>query len=254
MMKVTFLGTGTSTGVPMIGCNCSVCISADFRDKRLRSSVHIAVEGRSFVIDTTPDFRQQMLRANIRRVDAILFTHQHKDHTAGLDDVRAFNFHQQADMPIYGTKPVLEQIKQEFAYIFAEHKYPGIPSIELKYIENEPFSIENINITPIEVLHHKLPVLGFRIQDFTYITDANYISEEELHKIKGTKYLVLNALQKTPHISHFTLAQALEMIEKLQPEQAFLTHISHKMGRHADVSKELPANVQIAYDNLEIIC
>jgi phosphoribosyl 1,2-cyclic phosphate phosphodiesterase len=254
MMKVTFLGTGTSTGVPMIGCNCSVCISADFRDKRLRSSVHIAVEGRSFVIDTTPDFRQQMLRANIRRVDAILFTHQHKDHTAGLDDVRAFNFHQQADMPIYGTKPVLEQIKQEFAYIFAEHKYPGIPSIELKYIENEPFSIENINITPIEVLHHKLPVLGFRIQDFTYITDANYISEEELHKIKGTKYLVLNALQKTPHISHFTLAQALEMIEKLQPEQAFLTHISHKMGRHADVSKELPANVQIAYDDLEIIC
>jgi phosphoribosyl 1,2-cyclic phosphate phosphodiesterase len=254
MMKVTFLGTGTSTGVPMIGCGCSVCTSADFRDKRLRSSVHIAIEGRSFVIDTTPDFRQQMLRANIRRVDAILFTHQHKDHTAGLDDVRAFNFHQQADMPIYGTKSVLEQIKQEFAYIFAEHKYPGIPSIELKYIENEPFSIENIAITPIEVLHHKLPVLGFRLQDFTYITDANYIGEEEMQKIKGTRYLVLNALQKMPHISHFTLAQALEIIEKLQPEQAFLTHLSHKMGRHADVSKELPANVQIAYDGLEVVC
>jgi phosphoribosyl 1,2-cyclic phosphate phosphodiesterase len=254
MMKVTFLGTGTSTGVPMIGCDCSVCTSADFRDKRLRSSVHIAVEGRSFVIDTTPDFRQQMLRANIRRVDAILFTHQHKDHTAGLDDVRAFNFHQQADMPIYGTKSVLEQIKKEFEYIFAEHKYPGIPSIELKYIENEPFSIENIAVTPIEVLHYKLPVLGFRLQDFTYITDANYISEEEMQKIKGSKYLVLNALQKVPHISHFTLAQALEIIEKLQPEQAFLTHLSHKMGRHADVSKELPANVQIAYDGLEVIC
>jgi phosphoribosyl 1,2-cyclic phosphate phosphodiesterase len=251
-MVVTFLGTGTSQGIPVIACNCEVCRSLDFRDKRLRVSVHIAVQGKSFVIDTGPDFRQQMLRERINHLDAILFTHEHKDHTAGLDDVRAYNFKQQQDMPIYGRRQVLEQIQREFAYAFAEKRYPGIPIITMNEIENQPFEVEGVLVRPIDVLHFKLPVFGFRIGDFSYITDINFISEQELEKVKGSKVVVLGALQKTSHLSHYTLEQALAVLEKLQPNTAYLTHMSHKMGKHANVEAELPPNVFLAYDGLKV--
>lgn len=251
-MVVTFLGTGTSQGVPVIACNCEVCSSLDFRDKRLRVSVHIAVQGKSFVIDTGPDFRQQMLRERINHLDAILFTHEHKDHTAGLDDVRAYNFKQQSDMPVYARKQVLEQIQREFAYAFAEKRYPGIPIITMNEIENQPFEVEGVLFRPIDVMHFKLPVFGFRIGDFSYITDTNFISEQELEKVKGSKVVVLGALQKTSHLSHYTLEQALAVLEKLQPTTAYLTHMSHKMGKHADVEAELPPNVFLAYDGLKV--
>lgn len=251
-MVVTFLGTGTSQGIPVIACNCEVCRSLDFRDKRLRVSVHIAVQGKSFVIDTGPDFRQQMLRERINHLDAILFTHEHKDHTAGLDDVRAYNFKQQRDMPVYGRKQVLEQIQREFAYAFAEKRYPGIPIITMNEIENQPFEVEGVLVRPIDVLHFKLPVFGFRIGDFSYITDINFISEQELEKVKGSKVVVLGALQKTSHLSHYTLDQALAVLDKLRPNTAYLTHMSHKMGKHADVEAELPPHVFLAYDGLKV--
>jgi len=251
-MKITFLGTGTSTGIPYIGCDCEVCTSTDLRDKRLRSSIHIEVDGKSLVIDSSPDFRQQMLRANIRTLDAILFTHEHKDHTAGLDDIRAYNALLKKDIPIYARLHVLEQLKREFAYIFSEIKYPGIPSIETHIIENKPFLIDTLCITPIEVIHYKLPVFGFRIYDFTYITDASFISDEEIEKIKGSKVVVINALRKEEHISHFNLAQALAVLEKINAPQAYLTHLSHHMGKHAITSTELPSNVQLAYDTLVV--
>ncbi len=251
-MVVTFLGTGTSQGIPVIACNCEVCRSLDFRDKRLRVSIHIAVQGKSFVIDTGPDFRQQMLRERINHLDAILFTHEHKDHTAGLDDVRAYNFKQQRDMPVYGRKQVLEQIQREFAYAFAEKRYPGIPIITMNEIENQPFEVEGVLVRPIDVLHFKLPVFGFRIGDFSYITDINFISEQELEKVKGSKVVVLGALQKTSHLSHYTLDQALAVLDKLRPNTAYLTHMSHKMGKHADVEAELPPHVFLAYDGLKV--
>ena len=203
-------------------------------------------------MDTGPDFRQQMLRERIMKLDAILYTHEHKDHTAGLDDVRSFNFSQRKDMPIYGRQRVIEQIKTEFAYAFAEVKYPGVPRIDTNEIENRPFSVEGIEILPIEVLHHKLPVFGFRIQDFTYITDANYISDKEIEKIKGTRVLVLNALQITEHISHFTLDEAVGMARRIGAEQTYFTHISHKLGLHAAVSSELPEGMALAYDGLKV--
>jgi len=254
-VKVTFLGTGTSQGVPVIGCDCEVCTSLDFRDKRLRTSVHLEVGQKSIVIDTGPDFRQQMLNARVKHLHAVVFTHQHKDHTAGLDDIRPFFFRQgMKDVPVYARKEVIEQLRKEFAYIFSEKKYPGVPSIQVHEIDNKPFQIEGIPFLPIEALHYKLPVFGFRVGDFTYITDANFIAEEELEKAKGSQILVLNALQKTDHISHFTLAQALEIIERLQPEKAYLTHLSHRMGTHAQVEAELPENVKIAYDGLVLNC
>ena len=251
-MNITFLGTGTSQGVPVIACACEVCHSLDYRDKRLRVAVHIEVEGKSFVIDTGPDFRQQMLRERISSLDAILFTHEHKDHTAGLDDVRAYNFYQQRDMPVFAREQVLQQLKQEFAYAFTEKKYPGIPQISLNTIVNEPFLIEGVKVIPIEGIHYKLPVFGFRIGDFTYLTDLNYISEQELKKVKGTKVLVVGALQKQKHLSHFNLEEALDLIAVIHPEKAFLTHISHRMGLHREVEEELPANVKLAYDGLRI--
>jgi phosphoribosyl 1,2-cyclic phosphate phosphodiesterase len=251
---ITFLGTGTSQGVPVIACHCAVCESLDFRDKRLRTSVHIEVEGKSLIVDSGPDFRQQVLRERIEKLDALLYTHQHKDHTAGMDDVRGFNFHQRRDMPIYGTEPVIAQLKQEFAYVFAEKKYPGVPHITVNEIDGKStFEAEGVEITPIQVMHYKLPVLGFRIQDFTYITDANFISEEEKAKAVGSKVLVLNALQKEEHISHFNLEQALALIEELKPEKAYLTHISHRMGRHGEINEQLPENVELAYDGLKIM-
>lgn len=251
-MKITFLGTGTSQGVPVIACDCEVCRSVDYRDKRLRVSVHIQVDGKSLIIDSGPDFRQQVLRERITTLDALLFTHEHKDHTAGMDDVRSFNFKQQKDMPIYARYEVIEQLKQEFSYVFADKKYPGVPRVQINEIGNAPFFAEGIEVTPIEVLHYQLPVFGFRIGDFTYITDANQISEVEMDKIAGSKVIVLNALQMEPHISHFTLPQALEILDKLRPEQAFLTHISHRLGLHAEVEKTLPPYVKIAYDGLKV--
>lgn len=251
-MKVTLLGTGTSQGVPVINCDCAVCRSLDYRDKRLRVSVWIQVDGKSLVIDTGPDFRQQMLRARVHQLDAVLFTHQHKDHTAGLDDVRAFNFSQKKDMPLYGRPEVLDQIKSEFSYAFAENRYPGTPRLQLLPIENKPFEVEGVTVTPIEVMHHKLPVYGFRIGDLSYITDANYISETELKKLAGTKILILDALQREDHLSHFTLAQALALIARLNIPQTYLTHLSHRMGKHEEVEKELPEVVNLGYDGLQI--
>lgn len=251
-MNITFLGTGTSQGVPVIGCSCAVCQSLDFRDKRLRTSLHLEVGGTSIVFDTGPDFRQQALRERIGHLDAIVFTHEHKDHTAGLDDVRAYNFRQQKDMPIYAHPRVLNQLKQEFSYAFAEHKYPGVPLLEVHEIENAPFNINGTTLLPIQVFHYKLPVFGFRIGDFTYITDANAIPEAEKKKVIGSKVLVLNALQQQPHISHFTLEEAIAMADELGAEQTYFIHMSHRMGQHEEVSKLLPKGMALAHDGLKI--
>jgi phosphoribosyl 1,2-cyclic phosphate phosphodiesterase len=251
-LKVTLLGTGTSQGVPVIGCHCEVCRSVDYRDNRLRVSVHLQVNGKSFIIDSGPDFRQQALRERIRTLDALIFTHEHKDHTAGLDDIRAYNFSQHKDMPLYGEERVLEQLKREFAYIFSGVQYPGIPRVQLNPISEEPFEIEGVEFIPIRVKHYKLPVLGFRVGDFTYITDANFISEEEMDKVRGSKVIVLGALRKEPHISHFSLQEAIDVLTELKPEKAYLTHISHLMGLHHEVELELPDFIRLGYDGLQI--
>lgn len=253
-MRLSFLGTGTSQGVPVIGCDCVVCSSLDFRDKRLRTSVHIEVDGLSLVVDTGPDFRQQMLRERVRELDAVLYTHEHKDHTGGMDEIRTFNFRQKKDMPVYGEERVINQLKQEFSYIFAENKYPGAPSVSVNIIENSPFFIKDTEVIPIRGVHRKLPVLGFRIKDLAYITDMNFISEEEKEKLKNCKVLILNALQKEEHISHFTLSQAIELAEELNPETTYFTHMSHKMGKHELVQAELPETINLAYDGLKIEC
>ncbi len=249
-LKITFLGTGTSQGVPVIACNCEVCLSTDKKDKRTRSSILISYNDKNIVVDTGPDFREQMLRENVQNLEAVLFTHEHKDHLAGMDDVRAFNFKSKQDMPVYANKRVIEALKREFHYVFAEIKYPGVPEIMINQIDFSSFNLFGKNIVPIEVMHHKLPVTCFRIDNFTYITDANFISKEEKKKIFGTEYLVINALRKEKHISHFTLDEALELIQEINPKKAYLTHISHLLGKHEDVSKELPNNVEIAYDGL----
>ncbi|SDL03541.1 phosphoribosyl 1,2-cyclic phosphate phosphodiesterase [Catalinimonas alkaloidigena] len=236
----------------MIGCDCEVCRSLDFRDKRLRTSVHLAVGGKSLVIDTGPDFRQQMLRERIKSLDAVLFTHEHRDHTAGLDDVRPFNFMQGRDMPLYGRRSVLNQLTQDFAYAFSENPYPGVPRLRLHEIDHAPFEVEGIAVTPIEVFHHKLPVFGFRLGDFTYITDASEIAEAEKEKIRGSRVLVINALQEEPHISHFTLQEAIALMEELAPEQGYFTHISHRLGLYREVAPRLPAFVELAYDGLVV--
>lgn len=251
-MNITFLGTGTSQGVPVIGCNCEVCSSVDYRDKRLRSSIHIQTKDVSLVIDTGPDFRQQMLRENIQHVDAILFTHAHRDHTAGLDDVRAYNFKQNINMPVYGMSETLTQIQSDFAYIFGPDNYPGLPRLTLFPITAAPFTLRGLEIIPLPVLHLKLPVLGFRIGTFAYITDANFIPDETLDKLRGIKNLALNALQREPHISHFNLEEAIGMARKINPEKAWFTHISHKLGTQRNVEKDLPAGMALAYDGLSI--
>lgn len=252
-MKVTFLGTGTSQGVPLIACSCAVCLSANSRDKRLRTSILIQSEGTHVVIDSGPDFRQQMLRSGIQHLDALVFTHGHKDHIAGMDDIRGFNFRMKKAVDVYCTESVEQQLHREFAYIFAETRYPGIPEIQLHRIHNDVFfAVRNLRIQPIEVLHYKLPVLGFRINDFVYITDANYISPDEIEKIKGCKVMVLNALRKEKHVSHFTLDEALRIIDEIKPESAYLTHLSHQMGLHDEVERELPKGVFLAYDGLTL--
>lgn len=251
-MIVTFLGTGTSQGVPVIGCTCHICTSLDYRDKRLRTSIHIEVDEQSFVVDTGPDFRQQMLREKIKQLDAVIFTHAHRDHTAGLDDVRAYNFMQSMDMPVYGSAEVLAQLKVEYAYAFADVKYPGIPRLLLNEINHNPFIVNQVNIIPLPVMHMKLPVLGFRIKNFSYITDANYIPDTTMELLKGTEVLVLNALQLEPHISHFNLEQAIATVEKIKPTKTYFTHISHKLDLHSIIERKLPHNISLAYDGLQI--
>lgn len=251
-MKITFLGTGTSQGVPMIACSCKVCTSENPKDKRLRSSILIQNHDLNIVVDTTPDFRYQMLRVGLKRLDAILITHSHKDHIAGMDDVRAFNYFQKKPVDIYATLPSQEVIKKEFSYAFAENKYPGIPEIRLHTIDSALFQVGGLPILPVGVLHYKMPVTGFRIDDFTYITDANYISEKEKEKIKGTKILVLNALRSEHHVSHFSLPEALALADELKVERAYFTHISHQLGLHDEVSSRLPKGRYLAYDGLTL--
>lgn len=253
-MKVTFLGTGTSQGVPVIGCTCEVCQSLDFRDKRLRSSILIEVSGQTFVIDTGPDFRQQMLREQVRRLDAVIFTHAHRDHTAGLDDVRAFNFLHEMEMPVYGSQQVLDQLKVEYAYAFVGKYYPGIPRLALTTIDHRQFEVNGVSFLPLPVMHLHLPVLGFRIGNFSYITDAKFIPDETIEKLKGTELLVLNALQREQHISHFNLSEALDMVKTIRPRHTYFTHISHRMGLQSDVEKELPDHVSLAFDGLKLDC
>jgi len=252
-MKVTFLGTGTSQGVPVIACNCEVCLSADKRDNRLRTSILIETADKTIVVDSGPDFRYQLLREKVKDLDAVLFTHEHKDHIAGLDDIRPFNYLLHKIIDVYATDRVQTALKREFYYIFAETKYHGLPQINLHTVTNgEEFKIGESTIIPFEVMHHLLPITGYRVGDFTYITDAKTISEASFEKIKGSKVLVLNALQKEPHISHFTLGEAIAFAERVGAETAYLTHISHNLGKHADVEKDLPSNIRLAYDGLKI--
>jgi phosphoribosyl 1,2-cyclic phosphate phosphodiesterase len=252
-LKITFLGTGTSSGVPMIGCSCVVCTSTNKKDKRLRSSILVQSATTTFVVDTTPDFRYQMLRAEVKKMDAVLFTHSHKDHIAGLDDIRGFNFFQQKAMHIYADVNTQAAIKREFFYAFADDKYPGVPNLKLQTITDAPFLIGDIPVQPIKVWHHKMPVLGFRFGNFTYITDANRIDEAERQKIRGSSAMVLNALRKEKHISHFTLNEAVGLVNELQIPQAYFTHISHQLGLHEHVNKELPAGIELGWDGLEVM-
>jgi phosphoribosyl 1,2-cyclic phosphate phosphodiesterase len=249
-VKITFLGTGTSQGVPVIGCDCEVCTSDSSYNNRLRVSVLIEVDGKNIVIDTGPDFRYQMLRAKVKHLDAILLTHEHKDHVAGLDDVRAFNYRQREAINVFAHKRVHETLQREFHYAFAEFKYPGVPQINLNEIENNAFEVSGIDILPIEVMHYLLPVFGFRIKDFTYITDAKTISVQEREKIKGSKVLVVNALQKEGHISHFTLEEAISFAREMNIPKTYFTHISHRLGRHEMINKDLPHGIELAYDGL----
>lgn len=251
-MQLTFLGTGTSQGVPVIACDCAVCLSTDPRDNRTRSSVLVATEGKTILIDAGPDFRQQMLREGIRDLDAVLLTHEHMDHIAGMDDLRAISFAHEPPrpVPIYADEPTLNAVRRVYSYAFSGSKYPGMPQFDLHTIGREPFVAAGIPVVPVEVKHYLMPVLGFRIGALTYITDAKSISPEEKDKVKGSEVLVVNALRQKEHISHFNLQQALDLIEELKPGRAYLTHISHFMGLHAEV--KLPPQVQIAYDGLKV--
>ncbi len=253
-MKITILGSGTSQGVPVIACECDVCASSDSKDKRLRSSVMIETGGENFVIDSGPDFRQQMLREQVKSLRAVLFTHEHKDHIAGLDDVRAFNHREVRDMEIFCSESVEFALRREFHYAFSENRYPGIPSLNLNRITNQEFELNNgVKVMPIQVMHYKMPVFGFRIGDFTYITDAKTISPEERDKVRGSKILIVNALHRSDHISHFNMQEALEFIADVKPEKAYLTHISHLFGTHAEIMGMLPENVFPAYDGQEFM-
>lgn len=251
-LKITFLGTGTSTGVPMIGCHCEVCTSINSKDKRLRSSILVESETTSFVVDTTPDFRTQMLREQVDKIDAVLFTHHHKDHIAGLDDVKAYCYFSGKAMEVYANELTEETLKREFIYIFAETKYPGIPEINLNRIDLTPFMIGDIPVIPILVWHYKLPVYGYRFGKFTYITDANRIDNAEKEKIMGSETLVLNALRHKEHLSHFTISQAIDMVAELQIPRGYFTHISHQLGLHDTIDAGLPAGTSLAYDELQL--
>jgi len=252
-MKITILGTATSQGIPVIGCDCVVCQSDNPKDTRLRTSILISHQNKNIVVDVGPDFRQQMLKAKVENIHAVLLTHEHNDHIIGVDDVRPLNFRHNKNMPIYATKQVQADLKNRFAYVFAENPYPGAPRLELHTIDKDtPFEVENIPIIPIETMHGSLPVLGFRFGDFTYLTDAKTFTDKELAKIKGTKVLILSALHRESHHSHLSLSEALELIAILKPGQAYLTHLSHKMGLAVAVEKLLPKGVNLAYDGLTI--
>ncbi len=257
---ITFLGTGTSQGVPMIGCGCEVCSSTDARDQRLRTSALVTYEGVSILIDAGPDFRQQMLREKISHLDAILLTHQHKDHTGGLDDVRALNYLEKCAVPIYCEKRVEQSLRMEYSYVFAQHKYPGVPEFNIKIINNTPFTVtgsngKKVTITPIRVMHYRLPILGFRIGSLVYITDANFIADEEYDKLTGASLFVINTVKHTTHISHYSLPEAIEVAKKVGAKRSFLTHLSHQLPLHAQLKNELsaqPFSIEPAYDGLTI--
>ncbi|MCO5232605.1 MAG: MBL fold metallo-hydrolase [Chitinophagales bacterium] len=251
-MKIIVLGSGTSTGIPVIGCNCKVCQSQDSRDKRLRSSLYIEVNRKKIVIDTGPDFRIQMLNNHLSDLDAVIFTHNHKDHTGGLDDIRPINYILEKRVDVFAEKYVQQTLKMEYPYIFQEQDYPGVPQISLHTIDESPFFIENVKFIPIRVWHKNLPVLAFRIGNFTYLTDANRIEEPELDKIRGSEVLIINALRRETHYSHFSLSQALEIINQVQPQTAYLTHIGHHLGLFEEVQRELPQNVFLCYDGLTL--
>ena len=251
-MTFTFLGTGTSQGVPMIGCKCQVCTSKNPKDKRLRSSVMVEDNLTRIVIDSGPDFRQQMLRENVDALDGVLFTHEHKDHIAGLDDVRAFNYLQKKPMDVYATVHVQQALRREFHYIFSGDTYPGIPRLTIHTIDENYFMAGSLKIVPVPVMHLNLPVFGFRIGDFSYITDANFIDENSKSILRGSKTIVLNALRKEKHVSHFNLKEAIEIVEELKPDNAYFTHISHQLGLHDEINGDLPPYIQCAFDGLKI--
>lgn len=251
-LEATFLGTGTSQGVPVIACDCDVCQSTDVKNNRLRSSLLVKVNGFNLVIDAGPDFRAQMLRENVESLRAILLTHEHADHVFGLDDIRSFNWRQKHPTDIYAEERVQDTIKRIFSYVFTNFKYPGVPKMKLHGISGRSFKIEGIKIIPIRCYHHKLPVYGFRIGDLTYITDTNRIPAEEMEKINGSRILIINCLRKKKHISHFNLEEALQVINETKPEKAYLTHLSHEFGFHEEIQNELPENVFVAYDGLNL--
>jgi phosphoribosyl 1,2-cyclic phosphate phosphodiesterase len=251
-LTITFLGTGTSGGVPMIGCDCEVCRSTDKKDKRLRSSVLIRSPQTTLVVDSGPDFRYQMLRADVKHLDAIVYTHSHKDHVAGLDDVRAYNFFSGQPMPVYSDEMTQQVLIREFPYAFKDTRYPGVPEIQLNSIALEPFTVGDIPVIPVQVWHLKMPVLGYRFGNFTYITDANRIDESEKQKIRGSEVLVLNALRKQKHISHFSLQESIDLARELDIPQVWFTHMSHQMGKHAAVCAEMPSGISLGYDMLQV--
>ena len=253
-VKITFLGTGTSQGVPVIACECPTCLSEDPRDKRLRASLLVETATNTIVIDAGPDFRQQMLNARVKKIDAILLTHEHKDHIAGMDDLRAFNYRSQAAIDIYAEDRVQNAVKKEYSYVFSENHYPGVPKMELHNLDNYSTDIKGDTIIPLRLFHYRLPIYGFRIGNMAYITDANYIPEETKELLIGVKYLVVNALRKEKHISHFSLGEALDFIGEVSPRKAYITHIGHQMGKFAEVNNELPVNVTLAWDGLEVDC
>ena len=251
-MKVTLLGTGTSLGVPVIACDCPVCQSSDQRDKRLRTAALLETNGQVWAIDAGPDFRMQMLQSKVKRLNGIFLTHEHRDHTAGLDDVRAFNWSTKQPIQIYGEERVLKSVQREFSYAFETLKYPGVPDFKLNEISNQTIYLDGLEITPIRVFHHKLPVLGYRIGSFGYVTDANCIPAEEMIKLENLEFLIINGLRYESHLSHYSLPEAIEVIEKLNPKRAIITHISHQLGLHEEVSKRLPPNVELGYDGMVI--
>ena len=251
-MKLTFLGTGTSQGVPVIACRCHVCRSVDERDRRLRTSALLTTDdGKHILFDIGPDFRQQMLRQKVESLDAIMVTHAHRDHVAGLDDVRSFNYVQHKNMDVYLNAIAKHALMRDYGYIFEHHEYPGLPEADLHEVD-APFVAAGVTVVPVKAMHKDLPILAFRVGEMAYITDANHIAPEELEKLKGVKVMVINALRRQKHFSHFSLPEALEVIDEVQPEQAYLTHISHEMGLHSEVEKTLPEGVFLAYDNLEV--
>ena len=249
-MKVTILGSGSSQGVPVIACDCEVCRSTDEHDKRLRCSAMIDIGEKKLIIDAGPDFRTQMLRAGVKDVTALLLTHEHKDHIGGLDDIRAFNWVKNGEVDIYCNQRTKDVIYKDYDYAFAEFRYPGVPEMNIHVIDEAPFHIDDIEVIPVTVMHYRLPVSAFRIGNFAYVTDANFISEESMKKLEGVEYMVINALRKEIHLSHFTLNQAIQVVQRLNVKQAYITHIGHQMGLHEQVSLELPENVKLAYDML----